>query len=79
MFQKHFEQFGSVENVEIIGAVDDKTGTRRTAKIRMGNPLEAMEALDGAHDVNGVLLTVDLYQKTRNDLVRDCSPDLRRG
>ena len=40
----------------------------------MGNPLEAMEALDGAHDVNGVVLTVDLYQKTRNDLVRDCSP-----
>ena len=40
----------------------------------MGNPLEAMEALDGAHDVNGVLLTVDLYQKTRNDLVRECSP-----
>ena len=27
-----------------------------------------MEALDGKHDVNGVLLTVDLYQKTRNDL-----------
>ena len=40
----------------------------------MGNPLEAMEALDGKHDVNGVVLTVDLYQKTRNDLVRDCSP-----
>ena len=49
-------------------------GTRRTAKVRMGNPLEAMEALEGAHDVNGVVLTVDLYQKTRNDLVRDCSP-----
>ena len=44
----------------------------------MGNPLEAMEALDGKHDVNGVLLTVDLYQKTRNDLVRDCSPGFER-
>ena len=53
-------------------------GTRRTAKVRMGNPLEAMEALDGKHDVSGVLLTVDLYQKTRNDLVRDCSPGFER-
>ena len=40
----------------------------------MGNPLEAMEALDGQHDVNGVVLTVDLYQKTPIHLARDCSP-----
>ena len=118
--QKHFERFGSVENVELItdktGAdqrvfrtfselqlwedgVDHATaapstgprestrlvtvscphaGTRRTAKVRMGNPFEAMEALDGKHDVNGVVLTVDLYQKTRNDLVRDCSSGFER-